>query len=215
VLDNPGRVDIVRRAIGQRARIDFRIVDNDAPFMLELATKASGVVKTQTEQWETGSGSFQLDTYLAATDREALETFLDDLGHRDERFVPPANREFGFGEVPGGWRTYYLEREVRIGSRSITDAKLDRDASVTVALDDQGARDFEQLTSANVGNKLAIVLDGRVITAPIISGTLRGGHFTITLGDTAVAHDARALQEFLKTGALPVRLLLLREGEMK
>jgi preprotein translocase subunit SecD len=73
-----------------------------------------------------------------------------------------------------------------------------------------GARLFEELTGANVGRRLAIVLDGNVYSAPVVQGRIAGGSAQITLGVgdyTSVMEEARDLALVLRAGALPVELI--------
>jgi preprotein translocase subunit SecD len=52
--------------------------------------------------------------------------------------------------------------------------------SILLELDDEGARLFAQITGDHVGRQLAIVLDGVLITAPIIRAPITGGRAEIT-----------------------------------
>lgn len=63
--------------------------------------------------------------------------------------------------------------------------------AVAIRLTPEGARTFAQITSANVGRRMAIVLDGRIISAPVILNPITGGSLQITGGFTR--EDARAL----------------------
>jgi preprotein translocase subunit SecD len=77
---------------------------------------------------------------------------------------------------------------------------------VALTFTDQGGRIFGQITSANVRRRFAIILDGRIESAPVILGPIPGGHASITLGsgDPEVQlRDARKLELVLRSGALP------------
>ncbi len=69
-----------------------------------------------------------------------------------------------------------------------------------------GATLFEKITSENVGQTLAIFLDGQVISAPVIQEAIPGGQATITGNFTA--DQARDLVRNLNFGALPVPISL-------
>jgi len=73
---------------------------------------------------------------------------------------------------------------------------------VLVNFNSEGAKLFEQLTSENVGEYLAIFLDGTAISQPIINEPIPGGTASITGGFTA--DEARELSRNLNFGALPV-----------
>src|SRR5439155_511518 len=76
-------------------------------------------------------------------------------------------------------------------------------------LDARGTKEFGEITSANVGRQLAIVLDGVVEAAPVIEDPLTGGrrlirgHFDFT--------EAQDLANVLRNGALPAPLKLIEE----
>lgn len=73
-----------------------------------------------------------------------------------------------------------------------------------------GAKVFEQITGANIGKRLAIILDGNVYSAPVVQGRIGGGSAQITLGGTdynSMMSEARDLALVLRAGALPVELV--------
>ncbi len=81
-----------------------------------------------------------------------------------------------------------------------------------VALDFKptGAKIFETITGANIGKRLAIVLDGNVYSAPVVQGRIAGGSAQVTLGAgdyEATMREARDLALVLRAGALPVELV--------
>lgn len=73
---------------------------------------------------------------------------------------------------------------------------------VMISLDDAGTRKFAQLSGANVGKPLAIVLDGKVLSAPMIQEQITGGQAQIVGGLTQ--ESAQQLAIALQSGALPV-----------
>lgn len=72
-----------------------------------------------------------------------------------------------------------------------------------------GTQTFAKVTEENVGRRLAIILDGRVMSAPVIQGPISGGNAEIT-GDFSV-DSARALIAVLNSGALPIPLAVEEE----
>jgi len=77
---------------------------------------------------------------------------------------------------------------------------------VVLNFDSEGAKLFEQITSENVGQMLAIFLDGQPISTPTIQEAIPGGQATISGNFTAV--EARDLVRNLNFGALPVPIEL-------
>ncbi len=78
---------------------------------------------------------------------------------------------------------------------------------VVLHFNSDGAKLFEELTSANVGKTLAIFLDGNVISSPTIQEAIPGGDATITGKFTP--QEGRDLVENLNFGALPVPITLV------
>jgi protein-export membrane protein SecD len=80
---------------------------------------------------------------------------------------------------------------------------------VTFRFDTAGARRFGRATQANVGRPFAIVLDKKVISAPVIREPILGGSGQIS-GNFTVA-EANDLSVLLRSGALPAKLTILEE----
>ncbi|MFN3972194.1 MAG: protein translocase subunit SecD [Gemmobacter sp.] len=97
--------------------------------------------------------------------------------------------------------------------------RLDRAASafdpdtgrpmVTFAFDRQGGIAFAEITAANIGKRFAVVLDGAVLTAPVIQTAIPGGQGQIT-GEFTV-EEAQTLAVLLTSGALPASLEVIEE----
>ena len=80
---------------------------------------------------------------------------------------------------------------------------------VTFTLDRVGAKRFGKATSANIGKQLAIVLDGKIISAPVIRDTIASGSGQISGGFTF--QSATDLALLLRSGALPAPLNIIEE----
>ena len=80
---------------------------------------------------------------------------------------------------------------------------------VTFTLDRVGAKRFGKATSTNIGRKLAIVLDGKIISAPVIRDTIASGNGQISGGFTF--QSATDLALLLRSGALPAPLNIIEE----
>ena len=80
---------------------------------------------------------------------------------------------------------------------------------VTFSLDRLGAKRFGRVTSKNVGKKLAIVLDNKIISAPQIREPILGGNGQIT-GDFTF-QSATDLALLLRSGALPAPINIIEE----
>lgn len=97
----------------------------------------------------------------------------------------------------------------------ITDAKKDVDRQsntyeVSMQMNSEGAQQWAQITKANIGKFVAIVLDGTVYSAPRVNGEIPGGRSQIT-GNFS-AKEAGDLANILKAGKLPVRVEIIEEA---
>jgi protein-export membrane protein SecD len=95
---------------------------------------------------------------------------------------------------------------------SLTFNPTTREPEVTVQFNDEGSRRFAEITRANVGRSMAIVLDGAVISSPVIRDEIVGGTAQISGGFTA--EEAKSLARDLNYGALPVKVSLLETSSV-
>lgn len=116
------------------------------------------------------------------------------------------------GQYPG--ESYRLEQRVALEGKHIRDAQLGYDPQsgeplVNFKLDREGAGRFGEMTRENIGRQLAIVLDNKVITAPVIRGEIPSGSGQISGSFTAA--EASDLALLLRAGALPAPLQVIEE----
>jgi len=119
--------------------------------------------------------------------------------------------------ISGQTRTkvpYTLERKTLMTGEVIADARVRPGTQlegpyVELLLNTRGAKLFEEITSANVGRQLAIILDKTVYSAPVIRERIGGGRASIT-GNFDVK-EARDLAIVLRAGALPAPVSLAEE----
>src|SRR6056297_1477614 len=108
---------------------------------------------------------------------------------------------------------YTLERAPVVTGDELVDAQPDFDQNgrpaVSFRFDPTGARKFGDYTAENIGSPFAIVLDGEVISAPVIQSHIPGGSGIIT-GNFTV-EESTQLAVLLRAGALPAGLDFLEE----
>lgn len=108
---------------------------------------------------------------------------------------------------------YVIEEAPVVSGEDLTNAKGDFDQNgrpaVAFKFDVSGARRFGDYTAANIGSPFAIVLDGKVISAPVIQSHIAGGSGIIT-GNFSV-EEANRLAVLLSAGALPATMNFLEE----
>ena len=108
---------------------------------------------------------------------------------------------------------YLVEKKSRVGGENLVDAKASFDPqeghAVSFRFDTTGAQKFGKATSENVGKRFAVILDGVVITAPVINTAITGGSGIIT-GNFS-SQEATDLSVLLRAGALPAPLSIIEE----
>jgi len=106
---------------------------------------------------------------------------------------------------------YYLLGSPYVTGKDLEDAKTDYDnlgrPMVTLAFNNEGAKLFDKATSINIGKQIAIVLDGVVVSAPVVQERISGGNAQIT--GTFSPSEAQRLSIMLRAGALPVAVEVL------
>ncbi|MGH7546474.1 MAG: protein translocase subunit SecD [Gemmatimonadota bacterium] len=111
---------------------------------------------------------------------------------------------------------YVLEREPMVTGDYLIDAQANRDPTyarpiVQFTLTRQGGRIFERGTSQHVGDRMAIILDGKVQgSPPVIRSAIRESG-QIELSTAASMEEARDLALVLRAGALPAPLEIVEE----
>jgi preprotein translocase subunit SecD len=80
---------------------------------------------------------------------------------------------------------------------------------VAITLTSPGGTLFERITGENVGRRMAIILDGKVQSAPVIQDRIGGGRAVITGSFTL--DEARDLALVLRAGALPAPVVIAEE----
>ena len=124
----------------------------------------------------------------------------------------PADSEILPGETTG--QKYLIEKRVLVSGGDLVDAQPGFDQRtnepiVSFRFNSAGARKFAEVTQANVGKPFAIVLDNKVISAPVIREPILGGSGQIS-GSFNV-QSANDLAILLRAGALPAPLTIIEE----
>ena len=108
---------------------------------------------------------------------------------------------------------YLVKKEAALTGDVLQDARVEIDEmggpAVGVTLDSKGAKEFDSITAANVGKRMAIVLDGKVYSAPRINERISGGRAIIN--GTFSTDEANDLAVVLRAGALPAPLKTLQD----
>lgn len=119
-------------------------------------------------------------------------------------------------KTPGGTQKeelIALEKDAMLTGEDVADARPAFDnmnkSYVTLNFNARGARIFERVTTESVGRRMAIVLDGKVYSAPVIRERIGGGRASIS-GNFTTA-EAQDLAIVLRAGSLPAPVSILEE----
>ena len=125
--------------------------------------------------------------------------------------ILPGVSAVGSGE-PAGTVFYTVRKVAAVTGRDLRNARASLDENnqpaVSFTLNSEGGRKFGKVTSDNIGRQLAIILDGRVQSAPKIEGRITtDGRIT----GSFTQEEVTTLSLILRSGALPARLDYLQE----
>jgi preprotein translocase subunit SecD len=227
----PEDFEHVKKQIGRTAQLEFKMVEDGSEYMKKLGNIASNKkaefpgLQVRDDSWtEKDTGAPHADVYLRAKDKGEIERFLASLSKEDQ---VPNDHEIGYELSERGgdddsptekekfWRTYYLHKRAELTGEYIQDADQSWDQQtgrpeVSLTFDHEGAVLFEKLSGANIGRKMAIILDEKINSAPVFESRIGGGRARITMGGMQdpfqLQQEAKDLVAVLRTGALPAPL---------
>jgi len=146
-----------------------------------------------------------------------IKSLLGKTANLTFRFVTENNNDtFGVEKLKyeNGIDESTVSKRIILSGDNLLDAqpRMDSQSNETVvsfSLDRVGAKRFGKATSTGIGKQLAIVLDGKIISAPVIRDTIASGSGQISGGFTF--QSATDLALLLRSGALPAPLDIIEE----
>lgn len=221
-------VERVKGVIAKRSALRFRLAVHAHPGMMALcrtteqaAADATARVTAAYDSWFSEKAMANTrDCYLQAGDRATLEQYVE--AHAAE-IALGADQTILYEELapaPGKhgstWRTHVINRTAVLTGAHVRNAYVARspesnEPDVRVEFDDDGRRLLSLMTRENIGTKLLMTLDDRVLSAPLIRDEITGGVSSIALGDVDPAEaeeQARELVVAIRAGSLPAPLRL-------
>jgi protein-export membrane protein SecD len=150
-------------------------------------------------------------------DPNRIKSLLGKTANLTFQFISQNNEEsFGTEKLSfeDGSRDAIVSKRIILSGDNLVDAKPTMNSQtnetvVSFSLDRVGAKKFGKATSTGVGKQLAIVLDGKIISAPSVREPIIGGSGQIS-GDFTF-QSATDLALLLRSGALPAPLNIIEE----
>jgi preprotein translocase subunit SecD len=205
--------------IGRTAQLEFQMCDDESDFLTKLGDLPPWA-KLQTSGFQRRDGGYASDTYLEfpAENLKDLRTYL--VGK------VPSGLSVKYGrlstrDAAETWRTYTLKADVALTGDDLVNAQVAMGSPeqpqpyVAIEFSPTGRQLFGDLTTKNVGKRMAIVLEDVVDSAPVINEPITGGNASITMGGNRtreeMVKDANSLALVLKSGALPAPITFREE----
>lgn len=195
-LEDPERA---KNVLGRTAQLEFKIVDD------ESLSRAA------------------LENLVALARKELSPTAkLRDLNRKLEDRLPPGTQVF-FEEERDPTTNQVTESSYLLKAKTLVTGDMLDDARITVGEFNQpevalrfnpvGTKVFDEVTDKNIGKRLAIVLDDKIQSAPVINSRISDGNARITFGGLRPRHEilqeAKDLALVLRAGALPAPVEIL------
>ncbi len=232
VLQLPGLTDRQRamELIGKTALLEFRLVRTPEEMRSVfqrldsyLAARGAGQAMDSLLRNTPLTGHFvdmSISAFIREEDAPAVQRMLATAGLDS---IIPADSQLLWGDEDqaqqgmSGRALYLVKREADMTGQSIASAEarvgLDQTNpggwGVSITMTPKGRAEFARLTGNNVGRHLAIVLDGRASSAPVIRERIPSGDASIT-GSFSL-DEAKDLAIVLRAGALPAPIRPLEE----
>ncbi len=224
----PDKLALIKKLMQRSGTLEFRIADDASPLFAEVAKGIQPISKiaVKRDQYDGKQLGTVAYTALTSKDLSALTAFIAQLPAAQR---PPLSREILYGEASSGenerfYEAYLVHRRAALTGELINEAEVQWDErtgrpEVSLTFSKRGSELFAKITEDNVGRRLAIILDGRVNSAPVIQSRIDGGRARITLGGfkdpLALQQEAKDLVAVLRAGSLPTRLILQKERALK
>ena len=178
------------------------------------------------DQWQhPESGTSYIDYYLLADTRETLEVAVKHWLDSGALVLPPgtilAYEEFSYRNAgvqqSTKWRSYLLNNTKELTNKDIAGASVYWDEmtnrpEVLVEFSEEGRKKFADITGANIGKKVAILVGENINSAPTIQARIEGGSTSISMGGNnaeTMQAEAQSLAAVFSSPELPVEVRVI------
>lgn len=223
VVELPGVKDINRakELIGRTARLEFRHVMDKAMDPNRVAALIAELEKDPAIAYKKGE---KFSAYTERLNRAAAGKLPPDSMIAFERISAVEAQQRAPGDTQAEMESedamripYLLSTKVEVSGQDLDDAQVGMDQetrapNVSFQFNPRGASLFEAFTGSHIGERLGIVLDGIVHSAPVINGRIGSrGVISVGRGSGDALREAKDLSIVLRAGALPAQLNFLEE----
>jgi len=166
--------------------------------------------------------NFPEGEYIFRILEDSIPKMQEILSRPEIKSMMPAELEIAFDAKPEQTKQaevkiygfYALKKDPELTGDVITDARATFDPTnnapmVSMTMNSEGAERWATITGANLKKRIAIVLDGRVYSAPVVQSKITGGSSQIT--GMANTEEAHLLEIVLKAGALKAPVEIIEE----
>lgn len=193
LVELPGVTDVSEAVeeIGRTPLLEFKLVDPDGPDptaleqTVEIGEDGEIILSDVTDNGTDGEDVEEVEDVATSSAQTAPRDGFIETGLTG-RYLESARMNFSDRQQTGGARNEPI---------------------VLLNFNREGAQLFEDITAANVGEQLAIFLDGELMSSPRINERIGGGTAVISGGFTPA--EARELAQNLNFGALPIPIELV------
>jgi preprotein translocase subunit SecD len=195
------RLDEVKKALALAGKLE-----------LSYVVEGEAADESATGEWvEVPIGAepvHERTTRMFAGERAAIEAALPTLKLPKGRVL--------ISPEEAGFRLWVLDEKPELTGEHVAQAeasveKMPGGPVVMLTFDEAGKRELDQATARGIQRRLAIILDGRVLSAPVVQERISGGSAQITLGAKGTLDEAKAMAAALGSGGLSEPLRLAKE----
>jgi len=238
IVQLPGVTDRERalEIIGKTAHLEFRIVSDNVEALKKALNMARDMAKAEVvptkaetapivpEAASVRESSAAAKETVTPVSKESIEAKALAAAAKESEKVKETsvaiqevldNYELKYQESDRGREPMLVEKKASLAGDTIVNAKTEfstrgfGEPYVSLTLNAKGAQIFADLTATNVGKRLAIVLDGKVVSAPVIREAIPSGQAQISGNFTA--NESNDLAVLLRAGALPAPVVVEEE----
>jgi SecD/SecF fusion protein len=219
----PGVIDRdrAREIIGKTALLEFKLV-REPQEMQNILQRINTALKVEK------GDTFDLFSYFPPSARaygiiSPYKAYIDSL-----LSLPKVQEQIPYGDtiqwgkevMLEGYKyfpLYILKKKPLLTGKSVFEATLGVGTQnnpmgyrIDLTMTKESRRKWAQITGANIGKQIAILLDGTIQSAPVVRDRIATGKSQITMGN-APMEEAKTLAIILKAGALPAPLKIIEE----